>query len=1198
MRLGLGILPVAVAGFCASVYVTAETGAPPAPRTRSTSQAPSASQGAPTPTTTTTTTTQAASEAPAQVDYARDIFPILQQTCFECHGPKKGRGQLRLHTRALTMKGGVSGPVVVPGKSIDSLLVQRLLGPDGTVPHEDQMPLERDPLSPQQLALIRTWIDQGARWPDPSTPSAPAPTATTATNTAARTAGATGADAPQTNALGTGASTAGTAAAGTAATGTGATGAGAMGASAASAPAEPNTAEDEPAPHWAYVKPTKPTVPDVSQPQWAKNPIDHFILARLDREQLTPAPPAAKHTWLRRVSLDLTGLPPTTEELDTFVKDERPDARERVVDRLLASPHYGERWARPWLDLARYADTNGYEKDNRRSIWPYRDWVIDALNADMPFDRFTIEQIAGDMLPDATPAQRVASGFHRNAMTNEEGGVDPEESLYEVLVDRVNTTATVWLGSTVACAQCHNHKYDPFTQKDYYRLLAFFQPTSYTSRTAGDGTRYSEASLDLASADQEQRRAALDQRIKTLEATLKAPTPALTAAQAAWETSLRNAPAAWTPLMPSHVEATGGVTLTAQADGSVVASGPNAEQTVYTITANIASIANTALANITGVRLEALPDERLPKGGPGRDPYGHFRLTGIEVDLTPAQAHGPAQAPAHRPAAAPAHDPAPGAAQAVTFDAIKVDDFVYRIEPEALLSRTAHAYARKGGAWTVDAMKDDTRLPRQAVLIPEKPFAAAAGSRLTIRLKHLDGTLGQGLGRFRLSVTTSANPARVVEVPARLRHVLAIPAAKRTEKQRNDLADYFRTTTPLLEGTRKELKAARKALADLAIPTTLVMQERETFERPSTYLRERGSFTAKGAITYAGVPASLHAWPESAPINRLGLAQWLVDPSNPLVARVAVNRLWEQVFGRGLVETSEDFGTQGAPPSHPELLDWLATEFVDRKWSQKALLRLIVTSSTYAQDAHVSAALLERDPYNRLLARGSRFRLEAETIRDLTLSASGLLNPALRGPSVFPPQPDGIWNIPYNTDKWTTSTGPDRYRRSLYTFLRRTSPYPTQMTFDATSREYCTVRRVRTNTPLQALALLNDDAFFEAAQALARRLLTDRAAGTSPESRAAFGFRLVTARQPDATELARLLQLYTTELAHYRAHPDDAKAVTTVKGSDDTGTNANSDALASSGPRATDSSADVAEQAAWTIVANVLFNLDETVTKE
>ena len=434
--------------------------------------------------------------------------------------------------------------------------------------------------------------------------------------------------------------------------------------------------------------------------------------------------------------------------------------------------------------------------------------------------------------------------------------------------------------------------------------------------------------------------------------------------------------------------------------------------------------------------------------------------------------------------------------------------------------------------------------------------------------------------------------------------MLAIPAAKRTEKQRNDLADYFRTTTPLLENTREELKAARKALADLAIPTTLVMQEREGFERPSTYLRERGSFTAKGALTYAGVPASLHAWPESAPINRLGLAQWLVDPANPLVARVAVNRLWEQIFGRGLVETSEDFGTQGAPPSHPELLDWLATEFVDRKWSQKALLRLIVTSSTYAQDAHVSAALLERDPYNRLLARGPRFRLEAETIRDLTLSASGLLNPALHGPSVFPPQPDGIWNIPYNTDKWTTSTGPDRYRRSLYTFLRRTSPYPTQMTFDATSREYCTVRRVRTNTPLQALALLNDEAFFEAAQALARRLLTDRAAGSTPESRAAFGFRLVTARQPDAAELARLVKLFTTELAHYRAHPADAQRRHDDQGSQRTPTTPTSSSGPGSAPEPQLGHArrcsrlDVAEQAAWTIVANVLFNLDETVTKE
>ena len=552
-----------------------------------------------------------ARRAKCEVDYARDIFPILQQTCFECHGPKKGRGQLRLHTRALTMKGGVSGPVIVPGKSADSLLVQRLLGPAGTVPHEDQMPLEKDPLPPQQLALIRAWIDQGARWSDPS--SAPAATTTPRRRDArrrrrrrSRRARASGAAARAHRCD-------------------------ADGRTHAMANAAPNAAESEPAPHWAYVKPIKPALPDVSQPQWAKNPIDRFILARLDRERLTPSAPAAKHTWLRRVTLDLTGLPPTPAELDAFLNDDRPDARERVVDRLLASPHYGERWARPWLDLARYADTNGHEKDNRRSIWPYRDWVIDALNADMPFDRFTIEQIAGDMLPDATPAQRVASGFHRNAMTNEEGGVDPEESLYEVLVDRVNTTSTVWLGSTIACAQCHNHKYDPFSQKDYYRLLAFFQPTAYTSRTAGDGTRYSEATLDLASPDQEQRRAALDQRIKALEATLKAPTPALTAAQAAWETSLRNAPArlddADAVSRRSHRRRH--VDTASRRLGDRVGSEPEQHHLHHRHLHDADEHHR--------VRLEALPDDSLPKGGPGRDPYGHFRLTGMKSTSRLAQ---------------------------------------------------------------------------------------------------------------------------------------------------------------------------------------------------------------------------------------------------------------------------------------------------------------------------------------------------------------------------------------------------------------------------------------------------------------------------------------------------------------------------------------------------------------------------------
>jgi hypothetical protein len=886
--------------------------------------------------------------------------------------------------------------------------------------------------------------------------------------------------------------------------------------------------------HWAYVKPAPPQLPAVARSDWARTAIDRFVLARLEREKLTPSPEASKSTLLRRVTLDLIGLPPTPEALDAFLADPAPNAYERVVDRLLASPRYGERWARPWLDLARYADTNGHEKDNKRDIWKYRDWVIGAFNRDLPFDQFTVEQIAGDMLPSPTVDQKIATGFHRNAMTNEEGGVDPEESHYEVLVDRANTTATVWLGSTLACAQCHNHKYDPFTQKDYFRLLAFFANADFDSRGFGDGTRYFEPALDLASPEQETARKGLQAEIDRLDQQVKTPTPELLEAQAGWEESLRAAHAAWTPVTPTEATATNGVALRLMPDGSVLASGPNPPLTSYTFAGT------TTATQITGVRIEALPEPSLPRGGPGRDGYGHFRVTGLHVTAGPAD--GSAK-------------PEP-----VAFKTMKVDDSATAFDPSDVLGGKPSGYARKGGSWAVNVMRDTERLPRNAVLAAATPFGSAPGTRVELRIDHLDGTIGQGVGRFRVWVTTAANPLEGADLAPRLRRVLAAPAAERTKAQADELAAVFRATTPLLKEVRDTLAARRKALVDLKIPSTLIMRERVSFERPSYELRVRGGFSAKGERVYAGTPRSLPGMRDDLPINRLGLARWLVDPSNPLVARVAANRIWEQLFGRGLVETSEDFGSQGAPPTHPELLDWLATEFVAKGWSQKALLRTIVLSSTYRQSSALPAAAADRDPDNRLLARGPRVRLEAEMIRDATLAASGLLSDKMFGPSVFPMQPDGIWNMPYNSDKWNVSQGEDRFRRSLYTFWRRTSPYPSFMTFDATSREFCTVRRVRTNTPLQALTLLNDPASFEAARALAGRIA---AGGTTPSARAAWGVKLVLSRPSSAAEVQRLVALYDKELAQYRQRGDSEP-----------------------------------ELAAWTMVANVLLNLDEAITKE
>ena len=1002
----------------------------------------------------------AAGPAPAQpaVDFAKDIQPIFEKHCAECHGRSKARAQLRLHSPEWIRKGGQSGPAVVPGDSHSSELMRRVLEPND----DDRMPLDADPLPAETIAQLRAWIDQGAQMP------------------------------------------AGNAAA---------------------------AAIDE---HWAYKKPVRPEPPAVSQMGWPRNPIDRFVLARLEREQLTPSPEASRATLLRRVSLDLIGLPPTPAELDAFLADTAPDAYERVVDRLLASPHYGERWARPWLDLARYADTNGYEKDNRRDIWKYRDWVINAFNRDLPFDQFTVEQIAGDMLPNATVEQKIATGFHRNAMTNEEGGVDPEESRYEVLVDRTNTTATVWLGTTLACAQCHNHKYDPFTQKDYFRLLSFFANGDFDGKSFGDGTRYFEPTLDLATPEQEAARKELQAEIDKLDQQLKTSTPELREAQARWEESLRAGETAWTALTPREANGTNGAVLRIQTDGSVLASGANPPLTSYTVTAT------AKVAQMTGIRIETLPDPSLPRGGPGRDGYGHFRVTGLRVSAAPAEAGSKVEP--------------------VAFKTVKVDDSAAPFDPAELLGDKPSAYAGKSGSWAINAMRDADRLPRNAVLAAATPFGFPSGTRLQIRIDHLDGTIGQGIGRFRIWVTDAANPLEGADLAPRLRKVLAVPASERTTAQADELAAVFRTTAPLLKETREALAAKRKALADLKIPSTLVMREHASFERPSFELRVRGSFSAKGERVYAGTPRALPPMRDDLAINRLGLARWLVDPNNPLVARVAVNRLWEQIFGRGLVETSEDFGSQGSPPTHQELLDWLATEFVAKKWSQKALLRTMVLSATYRQSSAVPTALADRDPYNRLFARGPRVRLEAEMIRDVTLAVSGLLSEKISGPSVFPLQPDGIWNMPYNSDKWTVSQGEDRFRRSLYTFWRRTSPYPSFMTFDATSREFCTVRRVRTNTPLQALTLLNDPASFEAARALAGRMV---AGGTTPAARASTGVKLVLTRPSQPPEVERLVALYEQELAQYRKRGESEPELT-----------------------------------AWTMVANVLLNLDEAITKE
>ncbi len=1140
--------------------------------------------------------TNAGTDSPQEkIIFARDIQPIFQKNCISCHGSEKPQAGLRLDSEAAALKGGDSGKAIVPGNSEKSPLVMRLLG----IGEDARMPMGADPLPASQIKLIRAWIDQNsfaengnnqvlaANQPPTDSASVSLVAAHPQSSEegifardirpilAARCYACHGSEVQQNGlrldslaAILKGSENGSVVTPGDSEKSPIVRrilgldrpempyGSPPLSASevnlirkwidegARGPDSTANVAATGLVKHWAYVKPVQPNVPEVKDAAWCRNPIDNFVLARLESQGLKPSPEASKEMLIRRVSLDLVGLPPTPQEVDAFLADHSPQAYEKVVDRLLASPHFGERWAAMWLDLARYADTNGYEKDLRRTMWKYRDWVINAFNQDMSFREFTIEQIAGDMLPNPTTDQLIASGFNRNTMTNMEGGVDPEEYYFYTQVDRVDTTATVWLGSTLACAECHNHKFDPFTQKDYYRFLAFFDKETHVDVDADGGPHAREPILELPTPEQAAKSKELRAEVSSLQTVLDTPTPELATAQAQWEKDIKAAESKWIILQPDHYESQGGATLKLLPDGSILAGGKNPDADSYQVSAR------TKLTGITGVRLEVISDPSLPAGGPGRDPNGNFFLSDFEVEAAPADDAGKPQKIVFKDAAADESQ-----------SEYKFDNLVNDDPPP------------KG--WGIETAGDKSTTIRRGVLIPDKPFGFPGGTLLTIRLKHDMAFTKCAIGRFRIAVTSMADPKVVASVPARLRVVLDLPPAQRTEKQAADLAAAYRAIAPILQPTRDKIKEIQKEDSSLGITTTLVMGEENSFERPCTHIRIRGGFQSLGDQVCAGVPFILNPLPDDQMPNRLGLANWMVSDDNPLTARVTVNRYWEQLFGRGIVETSEDFGTQGTPPSHPLLLDWLATEFMRDGWSMKKILRLMVTSATYRQSSDATPQLEEKDPYNILLARGPRFRVPAEMVRDIALEESGLLSPKIGGPSVFPYQPAGVWDRPYNRDTWDESKGEDRYRRSLYTFIRRTSPYPSWTTFDAPTREFCTVRRVRTNTPLQALTTLNDPAFFEAAQALSREILHD--GGRDAASRATYGFRLCLTRRPSAPELDRILAYYRLEVAHFQNDSKDAGLVT--KGY--------------TGP-----TANLPEAAAWTMVSNVLLNLDESITKE
>ena len=886
--------------------------------------------------------------------------------------------------------------------------------------------------------------------------------------------------------------------------------------------------------HWAFQKPVRPTVPKVADAAGAaapENPIDFFVRDRLARAGLQPSPEADRATLCRRVHFDLTGLPPTPAELDAFVADGSPDAYEKLVDRLLASPRYGERWARRWLDLARYADTNGYEKDRERRIWPYRDWVIRALNDDLPFDAFTRRQIAGDLLPGATTDDIIATGFHRNTMTNEEGGIDPLEFRYLAMVDRVSTTGVTWLGLTTGCAQCHNHKYDPLTQADYYGLFACLDNAD-------------EPEWVIPDAEQAKAVADATTRLETAWSELPGKWPLVPAAEgqpapgpleerfAGWEREEAAKAIDWRIVTPQSWQ-TSMPHLVVRDDGSILASGDVTKSDRYEIVFPAADIP------IRAIRLEVLPDPSLPAYGPGmawyEGPKGDFFLSELEITAGGARV--------------------PVAAATDSFNGTAAFSGAKSTASLALDGDMSSGWSTNG----------DQGRPHAAVFTFAEPVPP--GTPLTLLMKF-ERHYACPLGCFRLSVTgASGAEARGLTAPEEA--ALRKPAAERTEAEVKAVRRRFLAAAPELVEPMKEIRGLEAQR--WAGPTTLVLQERPADNPRKTFLRHRGEYTQARQEVAPAVPAFLPGLPEGTHASRLALAEWLVSPQHPLTARVTVNRQWQAFFGRGIVPTLEDFGFQGTPPSHPQLLDWLATTFVDDLgWSLKKLHRLIVTSATYRQDSAANPEQLAADPANILLARGPRVRLEAEQIRDGLLRAAGLLSEKMYGPGVRPPQPAGVTETAYGGGAWEPSPGEDRHRRSLYTFQKRTAPFAFVTTFDGPSGDSCLARRDVSNSALQALTLMNDPMFVEVARALGAAALSGP--GDDAARLDDLG-RRVLSRPFAAGEREALMGFLRVQRERLAAGELDA----TKLGGEGGG--------------------DPIDRAAWMLVARAVMNLDETVVK-
>ena len=1207
----------------------------------------------------------AAEKSRTTIDFNRDIRPIFSENCYACHGPdhNKRKAGLRLDRSEEPFKVLESGKTaIIPGDLAKSELVRRITtnDPDERMPPPDFL----KQLNKTQVELLSRWVKQGAQWKG----------------------------------------------------------------------------------HWAYLAPERPEVPKVKNKSWPRNEIDHFILQRLEKEKLQPSKEADRSKLIRRVTLDLTGLPPTMAEVDAFLADKTPNAYEKLVDRLLASPAFGERMALFWLDVARFADTNGYHIDNHRDIWKWREWVINAFNTNMPFDEFTVEQLAGDLLPNATVDQKIATGFNRNEMVNFEGGADPDEYATKYVIGRVDTTSKTFLGTTFACAECHDHKYDPISQKEYYQFYAFFNTVDEKGL---DGNKESPAPrLFVPSPEQETGLMKLKKEIESLEAELKklleTPNSEIDSAQAVWEKKMSgNSPENWTALSPETLTASSGAFLTKLEDNSVLASGTNADKETYEV------VFKTTQKQITGLRLDVLTHETFSNKGPGRSENGNFVLTKFEAEarstadgdrkVEPLEIGnwfniGPFKASSPPEAFAKAFLPENEIDLTKKFEGDKLSwkekanwldgtvheitttensaTYLYRtiktktaryielslgsddgiqlwINGQKLLSkdvgRGAAADQEKvflrlsagenkllmkisnGGGpssfyfkvlqesvnpipiafsaaaadfsqkdfditgvlddkdetgWAILDEKLKTGKNRQAFFAAQQPFGFDGGTEVRARMKFQSKFAQHAFGHFKISATTSIALTEFATLPGEVRSVLLADAEKRDEKQRAISRKYYREQfLPEFKTVSKNLDSRREAKKKLdeAIPETMVMAE---MEKPrETHLLVRGDFRSKGDKVTPGVPKIFSPLPEGVPANRLALAKWLVDPKNPLVSRVTVNRFWQQYFGTGIVRTADDFGSQGEWPSHLDLLDWLATEFMSGSensssarfakdacdgtccrvalgssrpaecnsaarshgaWDIKAMQKLIVMSATYRQDSAVDKKRLERDPDNRLLARGPRLRMEAETIRDNALAVSGLLNQKMGGPSVSPYQPPGLWEQVafgggFSSQSYAQSKGDENYRRGIYTYWKRSMPYASFATFDAPNREVCTVKRPRTNTPLQALILMNDPVYVEAARSLGQRIIKE--GGATFSNRINFAFRICFARPPKKEEIKLLENIYSEQLKHFQANKEAATKLIQI------------------GESKPNADLDANDLAAWMAIGNILLNVDEMITK-